>query len=93
MTVCTTTMRCAEGVTEGFEGKDLHQGSALSPCLFAMVMDMMTDEIRQDHIRICCESNEQTEEKLETWIYTLERRIMKVNRKTSEMHVSEREAE
>ena len=26
----------------------LHQGSALSPCLFAMVMDRMTDEIREE---------------------------------------------
>ena len=35
-----TAVRCAVGVTEGFEVKvGLHQGSALSPCLFAMVMD------------------------------------------------------
>ena len=35
----TTAVRCAVGVTEGFEVKvGLHQGSALSPCLFAMVM-------------------------------------------------------
>ena len=39
---------CAVGVTEGFEVKvGLHQGSALSPCLFAMVMDRMRDEIRE----------------------------------------------
>ena len=40
-----TAVRCAVGVTEGFEVKvGLHQGSALSPCLFAMVMDRMTDD-------------------------------------------------
>ena len=34
---------------EGFEVKvGLHQGSAVSPCLFAMVMYRMTDEIRED---------------------------------------------
>ena len=45
----TTAVRCAVGVTEGFEVKArLHQGSALSPCLFAMVMDRMTDEIREE---------------------------------------------
>ena len=45
----TTAVRCAVGVTEGFELKaGLHQGSALSPCLLAMVMDRMTDEIRED---------------------------------------------
>ena len=39
----TTAVRCAVGVTEGFEVKvGLHQGSALSPCLFAMMMDRMT---------------------------------------------------
>ena len=26
----------------------LHQGSALSPCLFAMVMNRMTDAIREE---------------------------------------------
>ena len=42
-------MRCAVEVTEGFEVKvGLHQGSALSPCLFAMVKDRMTDEIREE---------------------------------------------
>ena len=62
----------------------LHQGSALSPCLFAMMMDiMMTDEIREeapwtmmfvDDIVICSKSKERVEEKLENWRYALERR-------------------
>ena len=93
---------CAVGVTEGFEVKvGLHQGSALSPCLFAMVMDRMTDEIREeapwtmmfaDDIVICSESKEQVEVKLESWRYALERRGMKVNRrKTEYMCVNERQ--
>ena len=97
----TTAVRCAVGVTEGFEVKvGLHQGSALSPCLFAMMMDRMTDEIREeapwtmmfaDDIVICSESKEQVEEKLESWRYALERRGMKVNRrKTEYMCVNER---
>ena len=62
----TTAVRCAVGVTEGFEVNVwLHQGSALRPCLFAMVMDRMTDEMREeapwtmmfaDDIVICSES-------------------------------------
>ena len=70
-----TAVRCAVGVTEGFEVKvGLHQGSALSPCLFAMVMDRITDDIREeapwtmmfaDDIVICSESKERVEEKLE----------------------------
>ena len=91
-----------DGVSEGFDVKvGLHQGSALSPCLFAMVMDRMTDEIREeapwtmmfaDDIVICSESKEQVEEKLESWRYALERRGMKVNRrKTEYMCVNERQ--
>ena len=98
----TTAVRCAVGVTEGFEVKvGLHQGSALSPCLFAMMMDRMTDEIREeapwtmmfaDDIVICSESKEQVEEKLESWRYALERRGMKGNRrKTEYMCVNERQ--
>ena len=98
----TTSVRCPVGVTERFEVKvGLHQRSALSPCLFAMVMDRMTDEIRQealcsmmsaDDIVICSESKEQVEEKLESWRYALERRGMKVNRiKTEYMCVNERQ--
>ena len=45
----TTLVRCAVGVTERFDVKvGLHQWSALSPCLFAVVMDRMTDEIREE---------------------------------------------
>ena len=98
----TTAVRCAVGVTEGFDVKvGLHQGSALSPCLFAMMMDRMTDEIREeapwtmmfaDDIVICSESKEQVEEKLESWRYASERRGMKVNRrKTEYVCVNERQ--
>ena len=80
----TTAVRCAVGVTEGFEVKvGLHQRTALSPCLFAVMIDWMTGEIREedpwtmmfaDDIVICSESKEQVEEKLESWRYALERR-------------------
>ena len=63
-------------VTEGFEvDVGLQQGSDLSPCLFAMVMDRMTDDIREeaprimmsaDDVVICSESKEHVEEKLES---------------------------
>ena len=97
----TTAVRCAVGVTEGFEVTvGLHQGSALSPCLFAVVVDRMTDAIREeapwtmmfaDDIVICSGSKERIEEKLDNWRYTLERRGMKVNRrKTEYMCVNER---
>ena len=71
----------------------VHQGSALSPCLLAMVMDRMTDDIREDapwammfadDIVICSESKEQVEDKLESWRYALDRRWVEVNRRKTE---------
>ena len=44
-----TMVRSVVGQTEEFRvDVDLHQGSALSPFLFAMIMDRMSDEIRKD---------------------------------------------
>jgi hypothetical protein len=99
---CKTVVKCAVGVTEEFKVKvGLHQGSALSPFLFAMIMDRLTDEVRQespwtmmfaDDIVISSESREQVEEKLEMWRFALERRGMKVSRsKTEYMCVNERD--
>ena len=42
-------MRCTVGVTDGFKVEvGLHQGFALSPFLFPMVMDRLTDKIWQE---------------------------------------------
>ncbi|KAK3534032.1 hypothetical protein QTP86_000637 [Hemibagrus guttatus] len=97
-----TVVRCAVGQTEEFNVEvGLHQGSALSPFLFAMVMDQLSEEVRQespwtmmfaDDIVICSESREQVEENLERWRFALERRGMKVSRsKTEYMCVNGRE--
>ncbi|KAK3509272.1 hypothetical protein QTP70_028595, partial [Hemibagrus guttatus] len=82
-----TVVRCAVGQTEEFKVEvGLHQGSALSPFLFAIVMDQLSEEVRQespqtmmfaDDIVICSESREQVEENLERWRFALERRGMK----------------
>ncbi|KAK3561687.1 hypothetical protein QTP86_012557 [Hemibagrus guttatus] len=97
-----TVVRCAVGQTEEFKVEvGLHQGSALSPFLFAIVMDQLSEEVRQespwtmmfaDDIVICSESREQVEENLERWRFALERRGMKVSRsKTEYMCVNEKE--
>ncbi|KAK2891434.1 hypothetical protein Q8A73_017099 [Channa argus] len=99
---CKTVVRCAVGVTEELKVEvGLHQGSALSPFLFALVMDRLTDEVRQespwtmmfaDDIVICSESREQVEENLERWRSALENRGMKLSRsKTEYMCVNERD--
>ncbi|KAK3510058.1 hypothetical protein QTP70_026788, partial [Hemibagrus guttatus] len=97
-----TVVSCAVGQTEEFKVEvGLHQGLALSPFLFAIVMDQLSEEVRQespwtimfaDDIVMCSESREQVEENLERWRFALERRGMKVNRsKTEYMCVNERE--
>ncbi|XP_051788831.1 uncharacterized protein LOC127529414 [Erpetoichthys calabaricus] len=97
-----TVVRSMVRVTDAFNMEvGLHQGSDLSPFLFVMVMDRLTDEIRQespctmmfaDDIVICSDSREQVKETLERWGYALERRGMKVSRnKTEYMCVNERE--
>ncbi|KAK3516018.1 hypothetical protein QTP70_001751 [Hemibagrus guttatus] len=74
-----TVVRCAVGQTEEFKVEvGLHQGSALSPFLFAIVMDQLSEEVRQefpwtmmfaDDIVICSESREQVEENQERPVY------------------------
>ncbi|KAK3543094.1 hypothetical protein QTP70_010647 [Hemibagrus guttatus] len=89
-----TVVRCAVGQTGEFKVEvGLHQGSALSPFLFAIVMDQLSEEVMfADDIVICSESREQVEENLERWRFALERRGMKVSHsKTEYMCVNERE--
>ena len=44
-----TAVRCFAGLTNSFKVKvRLHQGSALSPVLFAIVTDRLTDQNRQE---------------------------------------------
>ena len=43
-----TAVRCAVGTIESFKVKvGLHQGSAVSPFLFSVIMDRLTDEVRR----------------------------------------------
>ena len=45
----TTTVRSAAGLTEEFKvGVGLHQGSALRPFLFAIIIDRLMEDIRKD---------------------------------------------
>ena len=89
-----TVVRCAVRTTESFKIKaGLHQGSALSPFLFAVIIDRLMDEVRRepswtillaDDIVICEETREEVERRLESWGHALERREMKVSRSKTE---------
>ena len=85
-----TVVRCVVRTTESFKVKvGLHQGSVLSPFLFAVIMDRITDEVKReplwtilfpDNTVIYKETREEVEQRLECWRYVLERREMKVSR-------------
>ena len=89
-----TVVRCAVETTESFKVKlGLHQRSALSPFLFAMIMDRLTNEVRReppwmmpfaDDIVICEETRKEMKQRLECWRYALEKRGMKVSRSKTE---------
>ena len=83
-------VRCAKGTTKNFKVKiGLHQRSALSPFLFTVIMDRLTDKVRReplwtmlfaDDIVICEETRKEVERRLECCRYAWERRGMKVSR-------------
>ncbi|XP_042865626.1 uncharacterized protein LOC122249672 [Penaeus japonicus] len=81
-----TAVRCMVGTMEWFSVEvGLHQGSAGSPFLFTMIMDRMSDGIRQeslwsvlfaDDIVICGDTREKVE--VERWQYAPESRVWKL---------------
>ena len=71
-------------------GAGLHQGSSLSPYLFAMIMDVLARGIKDisswcmlysDYIVLCGTRSGVVENKLEEWRRTMEDRGLKINRK------------
>ena len=65
----------------------------LSPFLFAVIMDRLTDEARTeppwtmlfvDDIVICEKTSTEVEQRLESWRYALERRVMQLIRSKTE---------
>ena len=84
----TTIVRSAAGLTEEFKvGLRLHQGSALIPFLFAIIIDRLTEDIRKDapwdmlfadDIVLCRQNHKELEEDLDIWRNALERRGLKV---------------
>src|SRR6187551_594919 len=97
-----TTVRCSVGRTEGFKVRvGLHQGSALSPYLFNLVMDVMVETVKKeapwsmlfaDDIVLCETTRERLEDKLEEWRKALEERGMRASRTKTE-YVTTREGD
>ena len=91
---CETAVRCAAGTREPFAVEvGLHQGSAFSPFLFAIMMDSLTENIRikaswqmmfADDVVLCAREKDVLELELEQWREALEKRGMKVSRAKTE---------
>ena len=86
----TTTVRNAAWLAEEFKvGVGLHQGSALSPFLFGIIMEKLTEDIRKDapwdmlftdDIVLSRQNHRELEDDLEIFRNILERRGVKVSR-------------
>jgi len=85
-----TSVRSSAGDTEYFHiDIGLHQGSALSPFLFTIIMDELTREIQDevpwcmlfaDDIILIDETRGGLNEKLERWRHSLESRGFRLSR-------------
>ena len=99
---CETLVSTRTGDTEYFRvGVGLHQGSALSPLLFILIMDVLQAEIGKeppwvmlfaDDLVICEHSRAEVEIQLERWRETFESHGLRVSRgKTEYMPCPERD--
>jgi len=89
-----TAVSCAAGTSQLFPVEvGLHQGSALSPFLFAIIMDSLTNTVREespwqmmfaDDVVLCATSKDTLEEALEKWRKALESRGLKLSRSKTE---------
>ena len=96
-----TVVRTAQGQTDPFDIKvGLHQGSALSPFLFIVVMDTISKEFRgrlpwellfADDLVIIAESKEELQEKWLRWQRGMASQGLKVNTGKTEVLVSSRD--
>ena len=85
-----TTVKSAVGLTEDFKvGVELHQSSVLSPFLFTVIMDKLTEYIRKDApwvklfadgIVVSRQNQREPDDDVEIWRNALERRGLKMNR-------------
>jgi hypothetical protein len=89
-----TSVRTSDGDTNDFSiNIGLHQGSALSPYLFALVMDEITRDIQggipwcmlfADDVILVDESRTEVDQKLELWRRTLKAKSFRLSRSKTE---------
>ena len=92
---CKTKVICAAGESENFPIQvGLHQGSALSPFLFALVVDTVTSEVKRglpeellyaDDLAITGRTQGELEVRLHTWQRSMEAKGLKINSSKTEV--------
>ena len=98
----STRVQTKYGRTEAFNVEvGLHQGSALSPFLFLIVIDTLTRELRNHHelwellfaddLVIVADTEQELQERFLAWKGSLEGKGLKVNISKTEVMVSSRE--
>jgi len=95
-----TTIRSCYGRTEMFPIEiGLHQGSALSPFLFVLVLDAISKNFREglpmellfaDDLVVMADTEDQLQERWQRWQIGMEKVGLKVNTKKTEVMVSSR---
>ncbi|KAL5195329.1 putative serine/threonine-protein kinase [Glycine soja] len=90
----STSVRTQSGESDDFPITiGLHQGSTLSPYLFTLILDVLTEQIQEiaprcmlfaDDIVLLGESREELNERLETWRRALETHGFRLSRSKSE---------
>ena len=91
---CEPVVRCVAGTSEPFAVEvGLHQGSAFSPFLFAIMMDSLTENIRKeapwqmmfaDDVVQCAREKDVPDLELDQWREALDKRGMKESRAKTE---------
>ena len=96
---CETVVRCAAGTSEPFAVEvGIHQGSAFSPFLFAIMMDSLTENIRREtawqimfavDVVLCAREKDVLDLELEQWREALEKERNESVKSKDRVYVSE----